>query len=222
MKTKQTILNNEYNLDYVEQDFTPYGAHKGEKFKYVFGEERYAIGDMGTLISLLGKNPRRIQTKLYTGDKYLNVTLMRDGKRKKERIHRLVALHFVPRTREEATDVNHIDGDKRNNAKENLEWVTHRENIQHAMETGLLLANKSVYELIDEEGNHLDTVIGLDGLIEAWDYQGELERSVENRISRDELKFFQGMAAVKLGSVKEVYGEEGTNQIIQIINNSRE
>ena len=47
-------------------------------------------------------------------------------------LHKLVAQAFVPNDDpEHKTEVNHIDEDKRNNSIDNLEWVTHCQNINH-------------------------------------------------------------------------------------------
>ena len=67
---------------------------------------------------------------------YLNVGLQKDGKLKSHKLHRLIALAFVPKI-EGKDQVNHIDGDKQNNHISNLEWVTPKENTRHAIDHGL-------------------------------------------------------------------------------------
>lgn len=61
--------------------------------------------------------------------------LRKDGKNHNVMIHRLVALHFVEG--DTSLEVNHIDGNKDNNHKSNLEFVTTQENIDHAWSLGL-------------------------------------------------------------------------------------
>lgn len=60
---------------------------------------------------------------------YMQINLMtNDGRRKKEYVHRLVALTFLP-NEDRFPEVNHIDGVRDNNVLSNLEWVTHAENM---------------------------------------------------------------------------------------------
>lgn len=67
---------------------------------------------------------------------YLQVGLRKHGKRKWFGVHRLVAIHFIENP-DNKPQVNHIDGNKLNNTTENLEWVTGKENQNHAAKMGL-------------------------------------------------------------------------------------
>lgn len=55
------------------------------------------------------------------------IGLSKFGVKKKFAIHRLVAIHFIPNPKD-LPQVDHIDGDKSNNAMENLRWCTNQEN----------------------------------------------------------------------------------------------
>ena len=57
-------------------------------------------------------------------------------------VHRLVAHAFLELPQSEAAwQVNHIDGNRSNNRKDNLEWVSHSENIRHSYATNPLRGN---------------------------------------------------------------------------------
>lgn len=67
---------------------------------------------------------------------YHMTDLYKENKGKTVRVHRLVALAFIPNPENKPT-VNHIDGDRDNNAVENLEWATFAEQNTHFYEKGL-------------------------------------------------------------------------------------
>lgn len=54
-------------------------------------------------------------------------------KRTSARVHRLVALAWVDGY-SAGLEVNHLNGNKADNRAENLEWVTHLQNMRHATE----------------------------------------------------------------------------------------
>lgn len=67
---------------------------------------------------------------------YLVTDLYKNGSRSTVRVHRLVAEHFIPNPYNKP-EVNHIDGNKKNNDMSNLEWVTKEENCRHAWDNNL-------------------------------------------------------------------------------------
>lgn len=67
---------------------------------------------------------------------YLVVKPVRGGRNVQRYVHELVAEAFLGE-RPSGFDINHRDGDKHNNVLENLEYVSHAENMAHASRHGL-------------------------------------------------------------------------------------
>ena len=59
---------------------------------------------------------------------YLGVCLYVDGKHYNRRVHRLVAEAFIP-CNNCSLQINHKDENKKNNSLDNLEWCTHKYNM---------------------------------------------------------------------------------------------
>lgn len=84
---------------------------------------------------------------------YLRTSLSKDGKSKTVKVHRIVAEAFLQNP-DNLPQVNHIDGNKKNNAVDNLEWCSQSDNLKHACRMKLKLCggeNNSASKLTYEE-----------------------------------------------------------------------
>jgi len=97
----------------------------------VEGFERYSISSMGQVRNDKTKRILKINVR-NDGDRasqgYCYICLVGE-KKQNFRVHRLVALVFIPNPNNYPY-VNHIDGNKENNCVENLEWCTQLYNTQ--------------------------------------------------------------------------------------------
>ena len=96
--------------DYPDYDISNYGRVKSFKW----GKEKIRKQ------SFVGKT---------NDNKYLGVTLHKNGKTVTKRVHRLVA-QYIPNPHN-YTEVNHKNGDYSDNYHLNLEWTSPRENCCH-------------------------------------------------------------------------------------------
>lgn len=111
-----------------------YELQAGEKIKDIKGYEgSYAITNYGRVWSCR----RNIWlSEFYVGHGYAAVRLCDNGIETDKKVHRLVAEAFI-KNKDNKPQVNHINGDKKDNRVNNLHWVTARENIQHSCDLGL-------------------------------------------------------------------------------------
>jgi len=93
----------------------------------------YFISKIGEVISKRNKTPIKHYNN-HAGYKFVVVHINNTIKRFS--LHRLLAEAFIPNP-ENKPMINHINGVKTDNRLENLEWVTAKENCQHAWDTGL-------------------------------------------------------------------------------------
>ncbi|MDX1371594.1 MAG: NUMOD4 motif-containing HNH endonuclease [Nitrososphaeraceae archaeon] len=123
-----------------------------QQLKLKLFKSNYFVSNCGRVFRKLKHKPRQLtEDKLFINGMwfkelkptnnnskgYYRVELrLKPKERSNYSIHRLVALLFVdnPKNKEQ---VNHIDGDKSNNHYSNLEWVTNKENLDHAIKLGL-------------------------------------------------------------------------------------
>lgn len=120
---------------------------ESEKWVPVKGYEGlYEINEKSEVRSLSNRNYLKIMPQRIDRGGYLTTRLSKKGKDSTVYIHRLLGFAFISNPLNKAF-INHKDGNKLNNDLNNLEWVTHSENMLHAYNTGLLkIKAKSVYD----------------------------------------------------------------------------
>lgn len=107
-------------------------------------EGYYSVSDEGFVVNdktgriLKPDNCRAARHK----NPYLRITLSKENVQQRFALHRIVATHFIENP-ENKPEVNHLDGNRWNNAKDNLEWCTTEENLEHEKSEDLFLKGES-------------------------------------------------------------------------------
>jgi hypothetical protein len=110
-------------------------------------EGLYEVSNFGEIRSLdrfIKKSPSgrmafvhgKIIKQFACNERYLKVSLSKNGNAKTHRVARVVASVFLD-NKDSKGQVNHKDGNRFNNKADNLEWATQEENMRHAVKAGL-------------------------------------------------------------------------------------
>lgn len=118
--------------------FFKHPIYYDKEFRIVPGLVRYAVNKKGSVLDIKRNQLLNIQES--PGLLYKSVLIYNpDSSRfNSYPFHRMYALTWLENDMKEIRHfINHIDGNKRNCSLDNLEWCTHSENVNHALDTGL-------------------------------------------------------------------------------------
>lgn len=113
--------------------FKEFGRLLRDEWKPVPGYEGlYQVSSEGKIYSLHGRRSDGSMRGSIDRYGYRCVLLSKDGKAKRHKVHRLVALAFHGNSRNAShPHVAHLNGHKDDNRAENLKWVSPKENTSH-------------------------------------------------------------------------------------------
>lgn len=133
-KIKVKSLPNEKWVDIDEY----FGHYKISNFFRIKSICRLAFKNNGSSVM----KPEQLRAVHPNSDGYLIVRLTKERVANTKSLHILVAKAFIPNP-ENLPEVNHKDGNKLNCLPDNLEWGTHKYNMEHAVKNGLRKYGKS-------------------------------------------------------------------------------
>lgn len=120
-------------MNEIWKDIPDYeGFYQASSLGRIRSVDRY-VTQQGRGKAFTGLRKGRIIKQRLQNAGYFLVWLSKQGKIRAHTVHRLVAASFIDNP-ENMMDINHKDGDKKNNSVHNLEWCTRSQNIKHSYE----------------------------------------------------------------------------------------
>lgn len=183
----------------------------------------YSVSDDGRVKNDITQ--KELSQRTQQGYKHVGLTI--NKKPKSCRVHRLVAIAFIPNP-DDKPYVNHINGVRSDNRMENLEWVTPAENTQHAVSIGLMKPTRErevvqyslngekikVYCSINEAARQTNSLV--EKIVQCCQYQRKTHNNFQWRYKEDEADKIQPVEAPKTSPKKVAQLDPKTGEVIAI------
>jgi hypothetical protein len=147
-----------------------------ELWKPIESFENYEVSTLGRIKNTTTDRMLKVNNK----GGYLCISLVNSFGKRSFKVHRLVALAFIPNP-ENKTDVNHMDKNKHNNNISNLEWNTRAENNIHSKLTVIITTNKNkpIYRIDKNSSEILEKYNSIE-LAAEWIFSLGLTKTTHN------------------------------------------
>ena len=113
-----------------------------EQWRTIREYENYEVSNLGRVRNKEGQLLRPEETE----KGYLRVDLRKNGKTKHLKVHRLVAIEFIPNLKN-LPQINHKDEDKKNNRVSNLEWCDNWYNSHYGSKSKIHEQQISIFDV---------------------------------------------------------------------------
>jgi hypothetical protein len=147
-----------------------------EQWKQIQDFPNYQISTFGNVKNIITNKLLKPSNK----GGYYNISLVNSYCKKTVKIHRLVAITFIPNP-ENKSDVNHKDKNKKNNHIDNLDWMTRKENNIHRCKDLFITTNKNkpINKICIQTGEILETYNSIEEAA-LWAFNNGLTKNIHN------------------------------------------
>ncbi|MCG8412167.1 MAG: HNH endonuclease [Bacteroidales bacterium] len=94
-------------------------------------KSKYKISNYGRILSFYYHKDGKLVSSTSSAGYKIFLIKDKDGKTIRRYVHRLVAMYFLDKPREDQNQVIHLDNNKGNNYYKNLEWASEKEKRAH-------------------------------------------------------------------------------------------
>ena len=153
-----------------------------EEYRIIKGFENYEISNLGNVRNL---KSNRLLKSTVNSNGYFLIKIEKSGIRKAFKLHRLIAMTFIPNPNNKPI-VDHIDGNKTNNQIDNLRWASKSEN---GMNRKLHSNNKSGFTGIYTGNNKFRAELKLNNKKYCLGTFNTLEEAIQARVNKSKELF---------------------------------